>query len=49
MPREYVLGKAGSHYVKGWDEKDEGRIKNADTSKHFNVKKATNYLNDGEL
>ncbi|EJL4566238.1 ferredoxin-type protein NapG, partial [Campylobacter jejuni] len=24
-------------------------IKNADTSKHFNVKKATNYLNDGEL
>lgn len=27
LPREYVLGKAGSHYVKGWDEKDEGRIK----------------------
>ncbi|MCC3125214.1 ferredoxin-type protein NapG, partial [Campylobacter jejuni] len=28
---------------------DEGRIKNADTSKHFDAKKATNYLNDGEL
>ncbi|EDP7133681.1 ferredoxin-type protein NapG, partial [Campylobacter jejuni] len=25
------------------------RIKNADTSKHFDAKKATNYLNDGEL
>ncbi|HEB5688201.1 ferredoxin-type protein NapG [Campylobacter jejuni] len=49
LPREYVLGKAGSHYIKGWDEKDEGRIKNADTSKHFDAKKATNYLNDGEL
>ncbi|MEE6548406.1 ferredoxin-type protein NapG, partial [Campylobacter jejuni] len=23
--------------------------KNADTSKHFDAKKATNYLNDGEL
>lgn len=27
LPREYVLGKEGSHYVKGWDEKDEGRKK----------------------
>ena len=49
LPREYVLGKAGSHYVKGWDQEDEDRIKDADTSKYFDAKKATNYLNEGEF
>ncbi|MBM0637103.1 ferredoxin-type protein NapG [Campylobacter sp. VicNov18] len=49
LPREYVLGKAGSYYVKGWDKKDEARIKDLDTSKHFDAKKITDYLNDEEL
>ena len=50
LPRSYVLGKASSHYVKGWDEKDEQRIKDADTSKKsINSKKVNDYLNNGEL
>jgi len=31
FPREVVLGKAGDRYVKGWDEKDQQRVKNAST------------------
>ncbi|NPA50506.1 MAG: ferredoxin-type protein NapG [Epsilonproteobacteria bacterium] len=27
LPREIALGKPGAHYVKGWDKKDQGRIK----------------------
>lgn len=49
LPRSYVLGKAGSHYVKGWDKEDEKRIKDVDTSKKINSKKASDYLNNGEL
>lgn len=48
LPREYVLGKAGTHYVKSWDKEDEKRLKDADTSKHFNAKKASDYLNNGD-
>jgi ferredoxin-type protein NapG len=29
LPRELVLGKAGDHYVKGWDKKDEANCKHA--------------------
>ena len=31
FPRELFLGKAGDRYVKGWDEKDQQRVKSAST------------------
>lgn len=49
LPRSYVLGKAGAHYVKGWDRDDEIKLKGVDTQKNFNDKKAKDYLNDGDL
>ncbi|MCR6590895.1 quinol dehydrogenase periplasmic component [Campylobacter insulaenigrae] len=49
LPRNFVLGKAGDNYIKGWDEKDEKRLQDVDTKKKFNNNKAKNYLNDGEL
>ncbi len=29
LPREIALGKVGDHYIKGWDEADEQRVKNS--------------------
>ena len=29
LPREVALGKAGDYYIKGWDKKDDKRVKNA--------------------
>jgi ferredoxin-type protein NapG len=29
LPKELAMGKAGSHYVKGWDAKDEKRLEGA--------------------
>ncbi len=29
LPREVALGRAGDHYVKGWDKNDEKRVENA--------------------
>jgi len=29
LPRDLVQGKAGSHYIKGWDKEDEKRLKDA--------------------
>ncbi len=29
LPLEYATGKVGTHYVKGWDSKDQQRVKNA--------------------
>ena len=49
IPRDVVLGKAGSHYVKGWDKKDEGRIKDATgatTHTELSKKSALDSLND---
>jgi ferredoxin-type protein NapG len=50
-PREIALGKVGSTYIKGWDEKDENRLKDVkvEPAQKVDEKKATNYLNDGEL
>jgi ferredoxin-type protein NapG len=31
FPRDVFLGKPGDRYVKGWDKKDEERVKNAST------------------
>lgn len=32
LPREHSMGKAGDHYVKGWDKKDQQRVKDASTN-----------------
>lgn len=29
LPRDIALGKAGDHYIKGWDSEDEKRLKDA--------------------
>jgi len=52
LPREVAQGKAGDHYVKGWDKKDQQRAgdrKAEDiTTKNERSKKApTDYLNSG--
>lgn len=50
LPKEVALGKAGDHYIKGWDEEDEQRVKNAtiNTIKtDINKKKAIDSLNSG--
>jgi ferredoxin-type protein NapG len=53
LPRELVLGKAGDHYVKGWDKKDEARVQNATaetTTTKISEEKAIDSLNDmGDL
>ncbi|MCD6212520.1 MAG: ferredoxin-type protein NapG [Sulfurovum sp.] len=49
LPIEYSTGKAGSHYVKGWDKKDQERIKDAKEIKTINErseKEASDYLNE---
>ena len=30
LPREIAEGKAGTHYIKGWDKEDEKRLENAE-------------------
>lgn len=53
LPREVALGKAGDYYVKGWDEKDQRRVKNAKeikTTTKISKDKAIDSLNDmGDL
>jgi len=53
LPTEIALGKAGDHYVRGWDKKDQQRVgdrKLEDITTHDerSKKKATDYLN-GDL
>jgi ferredoxin-type protein NapG len=48
LPREHSMGRAGSHYVKGWDKKDQERVKDAKEIKTKNErseKEAADYLN----
>ena len=48
LPREVALGKAGDHYIKGWDETDEQRVKNATIEKtktNINKNSAIDSLN----
>jgi ferredoxin-type protein NapG len=48
LPREVALGKVGDHYIKGWDKKDEARLKDAQThinTTNINKKKAIDNLN----
>lgn len=49
VPRDVVLGRAGNHYVKGWDEKDQNRVKDANgetTRTEISKEKALDSLND---
>ena len=50
LPREYAMGKAGDHYVKGWDKKDQQRVGNRkideiETHNERSDQTPTDYLN----
>jgi ferredoxin-type protein NapG len=48
LPIEHATGRAGSHYVKGWDEKDQQRVSEAKeihTKNERSEKEAADYLN----
>jgi ferredoxin-type protein NapG len=50
LPIEHSTGKAGDHYVKGWDKNDQLRVKDAKeihTKDERSEKDATDYLNMG--
>jgi ferredoxin-type protein NapG len=53
LPLEHAMGKVGSHYVKGWDKKDEKRLEDAHsktTKTKLSEKTAVDSLNDvGDL
>jgi len=53
LPREISTGKAGDHYIKGWDKADDKRVKNAKaikTKTRLSEKSAVDSLNDsGDL
>lgn len=48
FPREIVLGAVGDHYIKGWDEADEKRLKNIQEEKMKDEPEipAEDYLNN---
>ncbi len=48
LPRQIALGKAGGHYIKGWDESDEKRLEDTNTINTTNIskRKAVDSLND---
>ncbi len=50
LPREIAKGKAGSHYIKGWEKDDEKRLENAasqTTTTKLSKESAINSLNEG--
>jgi len=52
LPHEVSQGKAGSHYVKGWDKEDEKRLIDAhseETTTEISEKSSVDYLNTEEL
>ena len=53
LPREIAQGRAGSHYIKGWDKEDEKRLEGATTTinkTRISEKSALDSLNDtGDL
>ncbi|MDO8454435.1 MAG: ferredoxin-type protein NapG [Sulfurimonas sp.] len=51
LPREVALGRAGDHYIKGWDKNDEKRLENATsktTTTEISKETAVDSLNDGK-
>ena len=52
LPRENAMGKAGNYYIKGWDKKDEKRLKNAEeikTTTDLSKQSASDKLNSDFL
>lgn len=49
LPTDFILGERNDNYVKGWVKNDDIHLKDIDTSKNYNDKKAVDYLNDGEF
>ena len=52
LPIEHSTGRAGSHYVKGWDDKDQQRVgeaKEIHTKNERSEKAPTDYLNGGGI
>ncbi len=52
LPNDVAKGRAGDHYVKGWDKKDQERVKNAqaiETTTERSSQSSTDYLNSGDL
>jgi len=50
LPIEHSTGKAGDHYIKGWDKADDERVRNAKeihTVTERSEKEAADYLNEG--
>ena len=50
LPREVAMGRAGNNYIKGWDKKDEVRLKNAKAkinTTEISKKSAIDSLNSG--
>jgi len=51
LPREISTGRAGAHYIKGWDKADDARVKDAKaikTTTRLSEKSAMDSLNDSE-
>lgn len=51
LPTEVAMGRAGDHYIKGWDKEDEKRLKNAEattTTTEISRKSALDSLNDAQ-
>ena len=48
FPRKMVMGKDGSHYVKGWDAQDENRLKEIEKVKKYETDNSAtlDYLNN---
>ncbi|CAA6812615.1 MAG: Ferredoxin-type protein NapG (periplasmic nitrate reductase) [uncultured Sulfurovum sp.] len=52
LPNKIAKGKAGDHYVKGWDIKDQERVGNAqaiENTTDISKRDSTDYLNSGEF
>jgi len=52
LPREVAMGRAGDHYVKGWDTKDQERVKDAKAQTYkteISKKSALDSLNSDDL
>ncbi len=52
LPNETAKGKAGDHYVKGWDKKDQERVGDAkaiETTTERSNQSSADYLNSGDL
>lgn len=48
IPNDIVLGSVDENYIKGWIDGDEKRLQSVDTKINLDLKKATDYLNNGD-